>query len=115
MARELIDAGRVGKILSGTCFLMSHGMEHWHPNPDFFFRPGGGPILDLGPYYIANLINLIGPVKRVAALTSMATPTRTITSEPRRGETIAVTTPTTIQALLEFASGASITLSASWD
>ncbi|MBN9135546.1 Gfo/Idh/MocA family oxidoreductase [Phyllobacterium sp.] len=115
LARKAVDDGQIGTITSGTAHVMSHGMEHWHPNPDFFFRPGGGPILDLGPYYIANLINLIGPVKRVAALTSMATPTRTITSEPRRGETIAVTTPTTIQALLEFASGASITLSASWD
>jgi predicted dehydrogenase len=90
-------------------------MEMWHPNPDFFFLPGGGPILDLGPYYIANLINLIGPVKRVGAMTSMASPTRTITSEPRNGEIIPVKTPTTIQALLEFVSGATITLTASWD
>ncbi len=115
LARKLVDDGQVGTITSGTAHVLSHGMEHWHPNPDFFFRPGGGPILDLGPYYIANLINLIGPVRRVAALTSMATPTRTISSEPRRGETIKVTTPTTIQALLEFESGASVTLSASWD
>jgi predicted dehydrogenase len=115
LARKLIDDGQVGTITSGTAHVMNHGMEHWHPNPDFFFRPGGGPILDLGPYYIANLINLIGPVRRVAALTSTATPTRTISSEPRKGETIKVTTPTTIQALLEFESGASITLSASWD
>ena len=110
MARKLVDDGQVGTITSGTAHVMSHGMEHWHPNPDFFFRPGGGPILDLGPYYIANLINLIGPIRRVAALTSMATATRTISSEPRKGETIKVTTPTTIQALLEFESGASITL-----
>jgi predicted dehydrogenase len=73
LARREIDNGNVGRITSGTCHVMSHGMEHWHPNPDFFFRKGGGPILDLGPYYIANLVNLIGPVKRVAALTSAAT------------------------------------------
>lgn len=114
-ARAAIDAGKVGRITSGTCHVMSHGMEHWHPNPDFFFKAGGGPVLDLGPYYITNLINLIGPVKRVAALTSMATPTRTITSEPRRGETIPVETPTNIHALLEFQQGATVTLSASWD
>ncbi len=94
---------------------MGPGMEMWHPNPDFFFLPGGGPILDMGPYYIANLINLIGPVKRVAGLTSMASETRTITSQPRNGETIPVKTPTTIQALLEFVSGATVTLTASWD
>ena len=90
-------------------------MEMWHPNPDFFFLPGGGPILDLGPYYIANLINLIGPVKRVGGMTSMASPTRTITSQPRNGENIPVKTPTTIQALLEFVNGATVTLTASWD
>lgn len=115
LARKYIDEGGVGRITSGTCHVMSPGMEMWHPNPDFFFLPGGGPILDLGPYYIANLINLIGPVKRVGALTSIANETRTITSEPRNGEVIPVKTPTNIHALLEFVNGATITLSASWD
>ncbi|MGV1788828.1 Gfo/Idh/MocA family protein [Rhizobium sp. A37_96] len=115
LARKFIDDGGIGRITSGACYVMSPGMEMWHPNPDFFFLPGGGPILDLGPYYIANLINLIGPVKRVGAMTSMASETRTITSQPRNGETIPVKTPTTIQALLEFVSGARITLTASWD
>ncbi len=67
LARKYIDEGGIGRITSGACHVMSPGMEMWHPNPDFFFLPGGGPILDLGPYYIANLINLIGPVKRVGA------------------------------------------------
>ncbi|BCH66150.1 oxidoreductase [Agrobacterium vitis] len=115
LARKHIDEGGIGRVTSGTCHVMGPGMEMWHPNPDFFFLPGGGPILDLGPYYIANLINLIGPVKRVGALTSMANETRTITSEPRNGEVIPVKTPTNIHALLEFANGATITLSASWD
>jgi predicted dehydrogenase len=115
LARRIIDDGQIGKIASGTAHILSFGMEHWHPNPDFFFKPGGGPILDLGPYYIANLINLIGPIKRVAALSGIARKSRTITSEPRRGQKISVKTPTTIHALLAFANGASITLSASWD
>jgi predicted dehydrogenase len=115
LARKYIDEGRVGRITSGTCHVMSPGMEMWHPNPGFFFVAGGGPILDLGPYYIANLINLLGPVKRVAALTSMANKTRTITSQPLAGQTIPVETATNIHALLEFGSGATITLSASWD
>ncbi|CAN7303088.1 Gfo/Idh/MocA family oxidoreductase [Rhizobium rhizogenes] len=115
LARKFIDDGGIGRVTSGTCHVMSPGMEMWHPNPDFFFLPGGGPILDLGPYYIANLINLIGPVKRVGAMTSMASETRTITSQPRNGETIPVKTPTTIQALLEFVSGATVTVTASWD
>ena len=115
LARDYIDKGGIGRITSGACYVMGPGMEMWHPNPDFFFLPGGGPILDMGPYYIANLINLIGPVKRVGAMTSMATATRTISSQPRSGETIEVKTPTTVQALLEFESGATVTLSASWD
>jgi predicted dehydrogenase len=114
-ARRAVDDGDIGKITSGTAHVMGYGMEHWHPNPDFFFKPGGGPILDMGPYYIANLINLIGPVKRVAALTSMAQKSRTISSQPRSGEKISVKTPTNIQALLEFANGATVTLIASWD
>jgi predicted dehydrogenase len=115
LARKFLDDGGIGRVTSGACYVMSPGMESWHPNPDFFFLPGAGPILDLGPYYIANLINLIGPVKRVGALTSMAQTTRTITSQPRKGETIPVKTPTTIQTLLEFVSGATVTLTASWD
>ncbi len=115
LARKFVDDGGIGRITSGACYVMGPGMEMWHPNPDFFFLPGGGPILDMGPYYIANLINLVGPVKRVAGLTSKASETRTITSQPRNGEIIPVKTPTTIQALLEFVSGATITLTASWD
>lgn len=114
-ARAAIDEGMIGHIVAATCHVMSHGMEHWHPNPDFFFKPGAGPILDVGPYYVANLINLIGPVKRVGALASTASPTRIITSGPRSGQTITVETPTNIHALLEFQQGATVTLSASWD
>ena len=114
-ARAALDAGTIGMVVTGTAHVMSHGMEDWHPNPDFFFLPGAGPMLDLGPYYITNLIQLLGPVQRVSALTSMGQTERTIGSEPRRGETIPVKTPTTLHALLDFASGASITLSTSWD
>ena len=114
-ARHLIDEGRIGTITAGTAHVMTHGMEHWHPNPDFFFKPGAGPVLDIAPYYIANLIHLIGPVRRVAALANTAEPARTIGSAPRRGETVTVETPTNIHALLDFESGATVTLGASWD
>ncbi len=114
-ARAMIDEGAIGKVMSGTCAVMGHGMEMWHPNPYFFFLPGGGPVLDMGPYYITNLIQLLGPVKNVAALANTATPTRTISSQPRAGEVLEVKTPTNIHALLEFESGAAINFSASWD
>jgi len=116
MARARIDDGLLGEIVAGTAFVMNHGMEHWHPNPDFFYQPGAGPVLDIGPYYVTNLIQLLGPVKRVTALATTPSGTRTILTEgPRRGEEIPVDTPTNIQALLDFANGAAITLSASWD
>lgn len=114
-ARKAIDDGMIGDVIAGTCHVMGHGMEHWHPNPDFFFLPGAGPVLDIGPYYIANLINFLGPIKRVAALATASFPTRTISSQPRAGEVIPVKTPTNIHALLDFNNGATITLSASWD
>jgi len=114
-ARSIIDSGQIGKITSGTSHVMSKGMEAWHPNPDFFFRPGGGPILDLGPYYFANLINLVGPVKRVTAFANAAKSERIIGSGPRTGEAVPVSTPTTIHAVLEFANGAVITFGGSWD
>ncbi|WP_136439440.1 Gfo/Idh/MocA family protein [Pacificoceanicola onchidii] len=115
LARAVLDEGSTGAIRGGTCHVLSFGMEHWHPNPDFFFQPGGGPILDLGPYYITNLVQLIGPVKAVAAMTGKGRETRTIGNGPRDGEQIPVDTPTTIQALLEFENGAIINFGASWD
>ena len=115
LARHLIDSGKVGRITSGTCHVMSHGMEHWHPNPDFYFQPGAGPILDLGPYYVSDLIQLIGPVKQVVAISTIPSTERTITSKPRAGEKVPVNTPTTIHAVLEFVNGAVVSLDASWD
>lgn len=115
-ARAIIDSGKIGKIASGTMHVMSRGMEHWHPNPDFFFQPGGGPILDMGPYYITDLISLVGPVRRVTAFTGMARTEREVTAEgPFKGTFVKVGTPTTIHAILEFHNGAIITLGASWD
>lgn len=115
LARALIDAGTIGKVTSGAAVVMSSGMEDWHPNPDFFFQKGGGPILDLGPYYICNLVQLLGAVKQVTSFTGMASDTRTIQNGPRNGETVPVETPTTIHSVLSFESGAIITLLASWD
>jgi len=113
--RRVIDAGTIGRPVAGAAVVASHGMEHWHPNPAFFFQRGGGPIHDVGPYYVTQLVNLLGPVARVAAQTSMGSPTRTVTSEPRSGEVIEVEVPTTVNGVLAFASGANVALTASWD
>lgn len=114
-ARNLIDSGAIGEIVGGTCHILNHGMENWHPNPGFFFQSGGGPVLDLGPYYITNLIHLLGPVMRLTALSSIPQKERMITSQPRYGEKIKVKTPTTIHAVMEFVNGSLVTLGASWD
>ncbi|WP_271597516.1 Gfo/Idh/MocA family protein [Bradyrhizobium sp. CCBAU 45384] len=115
-ARELVDAGRIGKVLYGTCFLMSHGMEHWHPDPTFFFKPGGGPILDMGPYYLAALINLLGSVTHVQGRASSGFAARLVSSKgPMNGKSITVETPTTVMALLHFETGTDIVFTMSWD
>lgn len=116
LARQMVDAGRVGRIVAGSAVLMSRGMEHWHPDPAFFFKPGGGPILDIGPYYIGALVNLLGPIARVQAQASIGLAERVVSAPgPRNGDRITVETPTTVMALLQFAAGAQVTLAMSWD
>jgi len=114
-ARSLIEENKIGDVVLGTFNLMSHGMEHWHPNPDFFFKPGAGPVFDVGVYYITQLVNLIGPIKSISSLSGTATPERIITSEPRNGEKIKVETPTTLMGTLEFYNNAKIQFFCSWD
>jgi predicted dehydrogenase len=115
-ARRLLDQGAIGRVIAGTAYVMSHGMEMWHPNPGFFFQPGAGPVFDVGVYYITALVALLGPVKSVAAMASKGFAERLVTSNgPMRGQRIKVNTPTNINAIMAFASGAQITLGASWD
>lgn len=116
VAREAIDAGAIGKVVTGTAFMMGRGMEHWHPNPAFYYQPGAGPVLDMGPYYLTMLAYLLGPVKAVTAVTSLGSGTRRITAPgPLHDTTFEVGTPTTALSLLEFHSGAVVTFGASWD
>ena len=114
-ARQLVDNNEIGDIVLGTFNLMSHGMEDWHPNPDFFFKPGGGPVFDVGVYYITQLINLIGPIKKLSAISGSVSDERIITSKPRYGEKIKVETPTTLMGTLEFYNNAKIQFFCSWD
>jgi predicted dehydrogenase len=113
--RRAIDQGRIGAPVAGAITIMSHGMEHWHPNPLFYYQRGGGPVHDMGPYYLTQLINLLGPVTRVAAQASIGNPVRTVTSQPHAGMKINVDVPTTVNGVLEFASGANVSASLSWD
>ncbi|WP_027134978.1 Gfo/Idh/MocA family protein [Geminicoccus roseus] len=116
LARRLVDEGGIGRVTAGTAFVMSRGMEHWHPSPEFYFRPGGGPVFDMGPYYITQLVQLLGPVARVMALSATGLTERLVTAEgPMQGRTIRPETPTTVMALLDFAGGAKVMYGSSWD
>jgi predicted dehydrogenase len=115
-ARKLLDDGTVGDIITGTAAILSHGMEHWHPNPDFFFKPGAGPVFDMGPYYISALVAMLGPVSRVNSVGKIAFKERLVTAEgPMKGQSVTVETLTTVNSHLTFASGADIMFMASWD
>ena len=113
--RKLIDGGLIGEIIGGRCAMLNHGMEMWHPDPDFYYQPAGGPLFDMGPYYITALLNLIGEVKEVYAYAQKSYPTRLITSKPHEGEIIEVNTPTHIESILSFTSGAHVSLATSFD
>ena len=114
--REAVDHGMIGNVVGGAASFLTRGMEDWHPDPTFFFKPGGGPILDMAPYYLTALINLIGPVQQVTAMTTTAFPSRTVSSVgPMTGKAIDVEVPTTMNGVLAFENGASITLTTTWD
>jgi len=104
--RRIIDMGIIGEVTGATAFMVCHGHESWHPDPEFYYKKGGGPMFDMGPYYLTALVNLIGSVEYVAGMTSMATPTRTITSQPKNGTVIDVEVPTHVNGLLRFTNGA---------
>jgi len=113
--RRLLDDGRLGDVLAAEAFVVSPGHEWHHPNPAFFYEPGGGPLLDIGPYYVTALISLLGPVEAGAAMARRGFARRTIHAGPRRGETIEVAVDTHVTGVLRFASGAVVTLIASFD
>ena len=116
LARRLMEEGRIGTPVIGTAFMMGRGMEHWHPDPSFYYQAGAGPVMDMGPYYLTMMVNLIGPVRRVQAVATSGQPERLITAEgPKRGTRFKVGTPTSVLSLLEFDSGTTVTFGASWD
>ena len=113
--RALVDAGSVGRIVGGSAHFMGHGPDHWHPNPAFFYQPGAGPMMDMGPYYISHLVHHLGPVRELQAHTRVTWKERVIPRGAHAGRKIAVDTPTTVVTELTFASGAEVTLTTSFD
>lgn len=114
-SQELIESGGIGEPVAASAFLLCHGHEHWHPNPAFYYQPGGGPMFDMGPYYLTALIQHIGPIRSIAGFARTTFPERTVTSEPRNGEVLKVETPTHIAGTIDFANGAIGTVITSFD
>ena len=114
-ARKLIDEGAIGRPIGGTAFFMCPGHERWRPNPGFYYLHGGGPMLDMGPYYITDLVNLLGPVDRVSGMETRLRGERLIASEPLKGTRIPVEVATHVTGTLAFVSGALVTVTMSFD
>jgi predicted dehydrogenase len=113
--RKLIEDGWIGQPVAATAFMLCHGHESWHPAPEFYYQVGGGPMFDMGPYYLTAMVALMGPVRRVTAATRVTFAERTITSQPLYGKKVKVEVPTHIAGVMDFENGAIATLVTSFD
>ena len=113
--RQLIDEGAIGQPVAATAFMMCHGHESWHPDPEFYYKPGGGPMFDMGPYYLTALVNMLGPVSQVSGMTQTTFEQRTVTSEPKNGTIIDVEVPTHVAGMMQFQNGAVGTIITTFD
>ncbi|MGN6760200.1 MAG: Gfo/Idh/MocA family protein [Leifsonia sp.] len=114
-ARRAIDDGVIGRPVAAVACIRYSRAEEWHPDPTFLFQPGGGPSLDLGPYYVTGLVNLFGPIAEVSAFSRIGTAERPVTAESRRVDRITVTVPTHASASLRFSDGTIATVISSFD
>ena len=114
-ARRCVDDGAIGTPVAATAFMVTPGHERWHPDPEFYYRPGGGPLFDMGPYYLTALVTLLGPVRRVTGLASAPRASRVIGSGPRAGTEFPVEVATHVAGVLEHEGGAITTLMMSFD
>ncbi|MEI7635334.1 MAG: Gfo/Idh/MocA family oxidoreductase [bacterium] len=113
--RKILDDGWIGGPVAADAFMLCHGHESWHPSPEFYYEQGGGPMFDMGPYYLTALVNLMGPVKRVCGSARKTFPERRITSAPKYGKIARVETPTHIAGIMDFTNGAIGTIITSFD
>ncbi len=113
--RRLLDDGVIGDVVGAAAFMICRGHESWHPDPEFYYKRGGGPMLDMGPYYVTALVNLVGGVKAVTGVTKSAFPMRLVTSAPKRGQVVTVDVPTYVTGTMEFDNGAVGTIFTTFD
>jgi predicted dehydrogenase len=113
--RKLIDDGWIGEPIGATAFMTCPGHESWHPDPEFYYKKGGGPMFDMGPYYLTALVNLLGPIKQVKASTKISFSERMITSKPKYGTKIKVDVPTHVVGIMDFQNGTTGNIITSFD
>jgi predicted dehydrogenase len=113
--KKIIDDGWIGEPIAATAFMVCHGHESWHPDPEFYYKLGGGPMFDMGPYYLTALVSLMGPIRRVTGSARITFPERLITSQPKYGTKITVDVPTHVAGIMDFESGAIGTILTSFD
>jgi predicted dehydrogenase len=114
-ARSCVDEGLIGRPIGGTAFFMCPGHERWHPNPGFYYLSGGGPMLDMGPYYVTDLVNLLGPVASVSGVATRLRSERLVTSKPLAGTRVPVEVATHVTGTLLFVGGAAVSVTMSFD
>ncbi|WNQ12514.1 Gfo/Idh/MocA family oxidoreductase [Paenibacillus aurantius] len=112
---KLIRDGWIGTPVGATAFMAGGGHESWHPAPDFYYKQGGGPMFDMGPYYLTALVAMLGPIQRITGSARISFPERTITSKPKFGEKIEVEVPTHVAGIMDFHSGTVGTILTSFD
>ncbi len=113
--RRLIDEGQIGEPVAATAFMLGHGHESWHPAPAFYYETGGGPMFDMGPYYVTALVSLMGPAAKVSGFTRTTFPERTVTSQPLAGTVIRPEVPTHYAGTIQFEHGAICSIIQSFD
>ncbi len=113
--REILDSGEIGEPIGAAAYMTCHGHESWHPDPEFYYETGGGPMLDMGPYYVTALVNLLGPVERLCGISKKSFAQRMITSKPKNGKIMDVEADTHIAGVMQFKNGATGTIITSFD
>jgi predicted dehydrogenase len=114
-ARHAIEEGLIGRPIAAAAAILGPGHERWFPDPEVFYRPGAGPLMDLGVYHLTTLVSLLGSVQRVYGMHETFSPTRSVAVGPRAGFTFQSEVPTHFAAVLRFAHGAIATLVASFE
>lgn len=113
--KKLIEDGFIGRSIGAAAFMLCHGHESWHPDPAFYYQHGGGPMMDMGPYYLTAMTELLGSVTETTSVAVKSFDTRTVTSQPHRGQVIDVEVPTHVNGILRFENGAVGTIATSFD